>query len=105
MACLIFSVNHVYKHLVTKSGLQIYKVELLAAVYLTAVLEYITEEAMDLACHTAKQFGVSTIVPRHIMLAICTDEEMNHLFRGSIYVDSGVVPNINKNLIDEPTHM
>lgn len=102
-ANLVFSVKHVFLYLQNKSLLKRCTIDVQAAVYLTGVLEYIAAEIMELSGNAAKQEGAKIIVPRHVMLAICTDDELNCLFSGTIYVSSGVVPNINQNLIEHPT--
>ena len=63
-------------------------------IYLTAVLEYIAAEIIHLSGNATKDNHFVQIKPRHIMLAIKNDEELNVLFQGYI-LGSGVFPKIN----------
>lgn len=67
-----------------------------AAVYLTAVLEYIVAEILELSGNAAKNMNTSTITPYHIMHAVRSDTaELEFLFGGMIFGSSGVLPNIH----------
>ncbi|WP_375180697.1 hypothetical protein [Enterococcus rotai] len=41
-----------------------------ASIILTAVLEYIITEILELSCNNAEKLGKKRIMPRHITLAI-----------------------------------
>lgn len=63
------------------------KVSVRAAVYMAAVLEYLTAEVMEVAGNSAKQDKKMRITPRHIVMAIHNDEELSNLFRGVTIIE------------------
>ncbi|CAF0711562.1 unnamed protein product [Brachionus calyciflorus] len=70
-----------------------------ASVYASAVIEYLIAEILELGGNAARENRRTRISPRHLMLAIKTDEELNRLFKQCILPESGVLPNINSALI------
>ena len=70
-----------------------------APVYLAAVLEYLAAEVLELAGNAAKDNKKTRIIPRHILLAIRNDEELNRLMANTTIADGGVLPNINSALL------
>ena len=48
-----------------------------APIYLAAVLEYLTAEVLELAGEFATRGKKARIIPRHVMLAIRSDEEVS----------------------------
>jgi histone H3/H4 len=94
-AGLIFSVSLCEKFLRTfgTSGLNVSKSSSIA---LTAVLEYITSEILDLASNVAKDNKKVIIIVRHIYLVIFNDLELTQLANELKveFLEGGVVPNI-----------
>merc|ERR1719499_2915504 len=70
-----------------------------SAVYVAAVLEYLIAEVLELAGNAAKDNKKSRIVPRHILLAVRNDEELNKFMANTTIADGGVLPNINPILL------
>ncbi|CAI5772089.1 histone H2A, sperm-like [Podarcis raffonei] len=74
-----------------------------ASVYMAAVLEYLTAELLELAGNAAHENKKQRIGPRHIQLAIRSDDELNKLFAHVTIAEGGVLPNIHTQLIPKKT--
>ncbi|XP_074757235.1 histone H2A-like [Athene noctua] len=74
-----------------------------AAIFLAAVLEYLTAEVLELAGNAAQENKKARILPRHIQLAVRNDEELNKLFSSVTIAQGGVIPNILSQLIPKKT--
>ena len=70
-----------------------------AAIYLAAVMEYLAAEILELAGNAARDNKRKRVVPRHLLLAIRNDEELNKLLQGVTISQGGVLPNINPVLL------
>lgn len=72
-------------------------------VYMAGVLEYLTFEILELASNKAGESvsgkkSSKNILPRHIMLAVKSDEEFSKFLKGAEFAQSGRVPTY---LLDE----
>jgi histone H2A len=74
-----------------------------APVYLSAVLEYLCAEILELAGNAARDNKKARIVPRHIQLAVRNDEELNKLLGDVTIAAGGVLPNIHAVLLPKST--
>ena len=100
-AGLQFPVGRV--HRLFKKGNYAERVGSGAAVYQTAVLEYLCAEVLELAGNAARDNKKSRIIPRHLQLAIRNDEELNKLLGGVTIAQGGVLPNIQAVLLPKKT--
>ncbi|KAL5969243.1 Core histone [Taenia solium] len=73
---LVFPVARVRRLLKTSKLARSARISVVSVVYLTAVLEYLSSEVVDLAGRVAKGTRRKTISPRSIMLAVRADEEL-----------------------------
>ena len=70
-----------------------------APVYLAAVMEYLTAEVLEIAGNVARENNKTRIIPRHILLAVRSDEELDELLGGATIACSGVLPTIHEVLV------
>ena len=63
------------------------------------MLEYLAAELLELAGNAAKDNSKNRIIPRHIMLAIKNDDELNKMMSNATIADGGVLPGIAEELI------
>nr|XP_033505181.1 histone H2A-beta, sperm-like [Epinephelus lanceolatus] len=79
-AGLQFPVGHVHRLL--RKGKYAKRVSAGAPVYLAAVLEYPTNEILELAGNAARNNKKTRIIPRHWQLAVRNNKELNKLLGG-----------------------
>ncbi|KAK8926470.1 Histone H2AX [Platanthera zijinensis] len=96
-AGLQFPVGRIARFL--KAGRYAQRVGAGAPVYLSAVLEYLAAEVLELAGNAARDNKKSRIIPRHIQLAVRNDEELSRLFGSVTISNGGVLPNIHSVLL------
>ncbi|SCU81875.1 LAFA_0C07712g1_1 [Lachancea sp. 'fantastica'] len=96
-AGLTFPVGRVHRLL--RRGNYAQRVGSGAPVYLTAVLEYLAAEILELAGNAARDNKKTRIIPRHLQLAIRNDDELNKLLGNVTIAQGGVLPNIHQNLL------
>ncbi|KAF7099857.1 hypothetical protein CFC21_101443 [Triticum aestivum] len=100
-ARLQFPVGRIGRYL--KKGRYAQRIGTGAPVYLSAVLEYLAVEVLELAGNAAKDNKKSRIIPRHLLLAVRNDEELGKLLAGVTIAHGGVVPKINPVLLPKRT--
>ncbi|XP_069562559.1 histone H2A-like [Brachyistius frenatus] len=74
-----------------------------SSVYLAAVLEYLCAEILELAGNASRDNKKLRIAPRHILLAVRNDEELNKLLSEVTISEGGVIPNIQASLLPKKT--
>lgn len=101
-AGLAFPVGRIHRLL--KKGHYAERVGSGASVYLASVLEYLCAEILELAGNASRDNKKQRIAPRHILLAVKNDEELNILLAGVTFAEGGVIPNIQASLLPKKTN-
>lgn len=96
-AGVVFPVSRIYRSL--KSGQYAKRTGFGSAVYLAAVLEYLTAEILELSGNASRDNKKHRITPRHIQLAVRNDEELRQLLEGVTIAEGGVLPHIEQILL------
>jgi len=100
-AGLVLPVKKVYDAL--KKGRYAPKVRVEAAVVMSATLEYLVAEVLELAGNCSKYMKKRRIIPHHIQMTFLHDSELSELTKGVIVPEGGVKPHIHKELL--PPHL
>ncbi|VDN20883.1 unnamed protein product [Gongylonema pulchrum] len=100
-AGLQFPVSRIHRKL--RKGSYAERVGAGAPVYMTAVLEYLAAEVLELAGNAARDNKKTRISPRHLQLAVRNDEELSRLLAGVTISQGGVLPNIQPVLLPKKT--
>ncbi|NWV45931.1 H2A2 protein, partial [Daphoenositta chrysoptera] len=100
-AGLHFPVGRVYR--VLRRGKYAGRIASGAAIYLAAVIEYMVTEVVELAGNVAHENKKTRILPRHILLAVRNDEELNKFFACVTIPQGGVLPNLLSELLPKKT--
>merc|ERR1711920_625889 len=91
-AGLQFSVGRITRYL--RKGRYSERIGAGGPVYLAAVLEYLTSEVIKIAGNAACDNKKTRITPRHIQIALRSDDDFNKLLLNSVTIASGgVLPN------------
>ncbi|XP_053890385.1 core histone macro-H2A.2 isoform X2 [Malaclemys terrapin pileata] len=96
-AGVIFPVGRMMRYL--RKGTYKYRIGVGAPVYMAAVIEYLAAEILELAGNAARDNKKGRIAPRHILLAVANDEELNQLLKGVTIASGGVLPRIQPELL------
>jgi histone H2A len=75
------------------------RVQVGAACYLTAVLEYLAAEIMELSVNVARDKKKRRIIPRHMLLAIKMDDELDQLLQHVTIAQGGVLKTVHPALL------
>nr|XP_002193988.4 histone H2A-beta, sperm [Taeniopygia guttata] len=86
-------------HRLLRRGKYAERIRSAAAICLAAVMEYMAAEVLELAGNAARQDRKMKILPRHIQLAVRSDDELNKLFACVTIPQGGVMANILSQLL------
>ena len=77
-----------------------------SAVYMAAVLEYLTTELLELSCksHLAMKKKSKRLSPRAVTLAVRHDQELGQLLKDVTLSRGGVLPGVNPALEKKAKH-
>ncbi|CAJ1004968.1 putative Core histone H2A/H2B/H3/H4/C-terminus of histone H2A [Leishmania naiffi] len=95
-AGLIFPVGRIGQ--IMRRGQYARRIGASGAVYMAAVVEYLTAELLELSVKAATQSSKKPhrLNPRTLMMAVRHDDDLGELLKSVTLARSGVVPSINK---------
>jgi histone H3/H4 len=96
-AGIVFPVGRVHKYL--KRGRYASRIGAGAPVFLAAVMEYMVAEVLELAGNACRDNKLKRVTPRHLVLAVRNDKELNTFLGGVTIAAGGVLPNIHTVLL------
>ena len=79
---LTFPVSRIRRHL--RQKVDVPKLSMTAAVYITTVLEYMCAEILEVAGNKAREKGFKRIMPRHLLQGIKHDLELKEFYENAI---------------------
>ena len=92
-AGLIFPVGRTGRYL--KQGRYSERVGKGGAIFMAAILEYLSFEILELAGNACKEAKKKTLAPRHLQLAVRNDEELAKLMASTMISQGGYMSNIH----------
>lgn len=90
-------------HRLLRKGNYAHRIGVGASIYMAAILEYLCAEILELSGNASRDNKRTRIAPRHILLAVRNDEELNVLLAGVTFSEGGVIPNIQASLLPKKT--
>lgn len=96
-AGVLFPVGRIGRYL--RKSTHHFRIGAAAPVYMAAVMEYLSAEILELAGNAAHDNKKGRVTPRHILLAVANDDELNKLLRGVTIPSGGVMPRIQPELL------
>ncbi|RSH95633.1 histone H2A [Saitozyma podzolica] len=96
-AGLTFPVSRIHRYLRRAYPKQ--RIGSTAPIYLAAALEYLIAELVEIAGTQCRDAGRRLIKPRHIRLAISSDQELSDLIGKAVIKEGGVQPHIESALL------
>uniref|UniRef100_A0A1I8ACZ1 Histone H2A n=1 Tax=Steinernema glaseri TaxID=37863 RepID=A0A1I8ACZ1_9BILA len=70
--------------------------------YFSGVVQQLTIEVVKSAIGAAIEAGQREVTPRHVLLGVKLDEDLNKVFGSGVFSGGGVIPNINNALLMKP---
>ena len=98
-AGLVFPIGRVGRYM--RKGRYSERVGLSGPVFMAGVLEYLTSEILELAGEIATEHKKMRILPRHLQMAVRTDDEFNKMLAVAQISQGGVMPNVNEYLFPQ----